>query len=546
MHGLRTKLVQLSNNIIQLPVKPFIIIITETWLHDEILNTELNLMNYVIHRCDRKQRKQRIHSNTSLFQHDQQQQQQLQFYNQQAQQQQQPSTSSSSVNQNIPLPKKKGGGSLIAVHKTLTSKLLSKIDNDQESLFVQIKFKHSTLVVGCSYITKPATLAAYQNNAQHIEYLFSKYPDNHFALFGDYNLHHTNWNASSPISHTHSRYVEPIVQDAADSLNNMASILNLKQLFPDHPTKNYTLDLCFSQDTYFSVSTWNGLLELLPSDSHHIPVVFDYTDVPDSKLNNSEKFYLYKLIDINTFSLHFSKFISALDQISINSPLIDLEFIFDKFYSSIHDAIQKSVPVRIHKANEFPSWYDDELIALIRNKKEIHLRWKILSDHNDLIGFKQLRALCRQKTRRLYNSYLRQIQDNIKTNIKNYWSYVNHQRTDRSIPTKMFLGSNESLNLNDTSNLFGDYFSSVHKLSNYYQVSHLLTNSPDNIEYWILSESEVSDAIHEADCGSASVPDALPMLILKNVQLHWYPSFVNYLIYAFAMVFIPRYGRWLM
>ena len=72
---------------------------------------------------------------------------------------------------------------MIAVYNTLNSKLLKKIDNEQESIFVQIKFKNSTLIVGCSYITKPATLDEYIKNAQAIEDLFSKYPGTYFAIF---------------------------------------------------------------------------------------------------------------------------------------------------------------------------------------------------------------------------------------------------------------------------------------------------------------------------------------------------------------------------
>ena len=125
-----------------------------------------------------------------------------------------------------------------------------------------------------------------------------------------------------------------------------------------------------------------------------------------------------------------------------------------KFIMFFYAGIENSVPRRFYRSNQFPNWYDNELISLIFAKKKLHLAFKIYHNEKDKKGFELLRAVCKSKTRSLYNKFLVNTQNSIKTNVKNYWSYVNKLRTTKSIPSKMYLAEKQSQNDFETANLF--------------------------------------------------------------------------------------------
>ena len=81
---------------------------------------------------------------------------------------------------------------------------------------------------------------------------------------------------------------------------------------------------------------------------------------------------------------------------------------------------------------------------------------------DDEISFSELRAICKKQSKILYKKYLTDVQNSIKSNVKNYWSYINKLRSDHNIPSNMYLDNVFSSNDNETANLFGSFFASVH------------------------------------------------------------------------------------
>ena len=213
-------------------------------------------------------------------------------------------------------------------------------------------------------------------------------------------------------------YQDPLATSAVSSVNSIANLLNLIQLYPVHPCKNYTLDLCFSDSDYLKVLHSDNAMDLIPCDEHHISAYFEYNDFFFNNHKHFEKFFLYNSIDVDKFNYLISKFdFSFLNIFDLNSCNIDIDFIINKFCSLLYSAISQSVPIHYHTLNEFPSWYDIELIKLIYDKKQIHRLWCCTGEESDYNDFKFLRALCKTRTRFLYNLYLTNIQNSIKSNI---------------------------------------------------------------------------------------------------------------------------------
>ena len=98
----------------------------------------------------------------------------------------------------------------------------------------------------------------------------------------------------------------------------------------------------------------------------------------------------------------------------------------------------------------------------IQDKKRAHCRWKIRGFLSDFIEFKRLRALYIKISRSKYREYISIVQDNLKKNIRSFWSFVKHLNNDSYIPSETFLNDNIANNDSETCNLFSQYFGSTY------------------------------------------------------------------------------------
>ena len=81
------------------------------------------------------------------------------------------------------------------------------------------------------------------------------------------------WNNTKPLSFSKLGYIPRNILKSTTTLADTASLLRLSQLYPEHPHKNYTLDLCLGDESFASISEFGNHLALVPPDSHHIPIV---------------------------------------------------------------------------------------------------------------------------------------------------------------------------------------------------------------------------------------------------------------------------------
>lgn len=143
--GLRTKLADFRISVLSSNYP--IIVLTETWLDGSIHNGEFLDDRYVVYRSDRNSK-----------------------------------TSS----------KKRGGGVLVAVMKSLTSyELKCKCCN--EELWVRIKVGSVDLILCALYIPPSSDLDAYLSHLREVGRLMGEYGRSSFCLMGDYNLSGVRW-----------------------------------------------------------------------------------------------------------------------------------------------------------------------------------------------------------------------------------------------------------------------------------------------------------------------------------------------------------------
>ena len=150
VRGLKTKLTTLF--VESFNFNHHVIIFTETWLNDNIHNSEILSDDYHIYRCDR-----------------------------------------------LDLYKKTGGGVLIAVSAKFPSEqIINSSINDIEFVAVKIKLGKKSLFISCSYIppSSNADIYAKHLSAMKSAFMNSKTSDLLISL-GDFNLPSISWTGSN-------------------------------------------------------------------------------------------------------------------------------------------------------------------------------------------------------------------------------------------------------------------------------------------------------------------------------------------------------------
>ena len=182
-----------------------IICITETWLHDEISNSEIIPTNYTTYRKDRKSR---------------------------------------------------GGGVLIAINNDIPSQLITTHPLI-EMISIELDLSPH-LFITCLYIP-PNCSDSYQQEV--LNYLSTLNKDDNTILLGDFNIPDTNWStlhATAPFSHsfctlTHSAN---FIQLITEPTHKQGNILDLVLTNAPHRIQNLHVDstLCSQHSDHFLIS----------------------------------------------------------------------------------------------------------------------------------------------------------------------------------------------------------------------------------------------------------------------------------------------------
>ena len=92
--------------------------------------------------------------------------------------------------------------------------------------------------------------------------------------------------------------MEPVsetTESAASKLRNLLAPLEMKQFYPLHPNKGYSLDLLFSN---LAVEEFEVLDRLVHCDEHHIPSVFTLEAGVKDSINFDRIVYNFKRANV--------------------------------------------------------------------------------------------------------------------------------------------------------------------------------------------------------------------------------------------------------
>lgn len=456
-----------------------VVCLTETWLLPGIYDEELFDSRYVVYRRDR---------NCDL------------------------------------VDKRLGGGVLIAVRKELRTHLETEFILDLsyrgiEIMSVSVMIRdgqlESHLKVYCGYF--PHSINQIESQKIVFEAISDLQLQNrsntYYLLVGDYNISHASWMGSKDNPNVMC-LTNPGENLLIRNLSAFMSLTDLTQYNTIFNINNRLLDLVLASCTCIVARCDSPLV---PEDDHHPALCIQaelHTNV--THLNPPPREVLL------FFSADYDKINSDLLNIDWWNKLfmLDTNAAVDAFYEIIHNVIKNEVPTRRVNNNEaYPPWFSRNLKKIINKKLKVHKRWKIYNRLADYELFSSLRSEQKLLERECYNDFIKKAEDNIKTNPKNFWSYLKSKKTGNDMPNNFYLDSIKSSVGQDTANLFNHYFHSVFEpeFTNFQNsTSTLNKNSLISINTINIDTKIVKKYLDSIDISKGSGPDGIHPVFIKR------------------------------
>lgn len=461
MNGLRTKLECLKNNLSLLVPKPDIILLTETYLHPNLLDSELGFIGYNVFRRDRE-----VICGFSGY----------------------------------------GGGVLIAISDSIPVRVCDLLHPDLEHLFITVNHWSYKLLIGVSYFPPRSPSDSYARHTLEVDNLIRSFDDHEILLFGDYNLPQVSWTSPPPHLCNHP---DLLIRDSVKIIDDFATLHALQQYYPDNTLKNYTLDVAFSSSV--NLLHLESSDHLVPQDIHHDSAFFTLSHSYFRSIDFQSLQWDFRNVDYDSLSVSLATidWNSHLSHVNVDSNVSEL-------YNVIYTIIQKHVPSRRLFSSTFPIWFSHELKSLISDKKIAHKKWRSFNLQSDYIEFKRLRAVCIRLSRTCYRNYIAKVEASSVNDCKSFWSYVKTLKSSNNLPASMSLGDQHVTTLKEISDLFARHFSSVYIMSSNHNPSQSDQNDHTAIQDMLISESDILRASQNLKSSFSFGPDLLPTSFVKN------------------------------
>ncbi|XP_058811040.1 uncharacterized protein LOC131675929 [Topomyia yanbarensis] len=455
-----------------------IIVLTETWLNEQIYSAQLFGHQYAVFRTDRS------HLNSR---------------------------------------KTRGGGVLVAVSLKLNSYIdPATISNTLEQLWVIVDLPQNTLSIGVIYLPPDRRFDAVSIN-DHLESLGSV--SSRFGihtpaiLFGDYNQSNLQWR----FPERDLPFIDPLLSHMPAGSCALIDGFNLQAFTQINTIFNRNerlLDFVLANDTALPVTTVSSPIEpLIDLDADHpaLTVTFSMPTQIVYEEATVTNFLDFRRADYATLNAMLS---------IINWHFIESSTCIDEavehFSAIVENAVLSVVPAK--PPPQKPPWSNRRLRALKRARSAA-LR-KYCSSRSPY--FKQQLNITSNRYRHynhyLYNRHVKRTEDNLRRNPKLFWSFVNSKRKETGLPRSMFLENATACNESEKCNLFAEHFKQVFHDSSAtsMQIEEAIREMPrDVFDYSIphITESMVSTAMQKLKLSFAAGPDGIPSSVLKRCAL---------------------------
>lgn len=235
------------------------------------------------------------------------------------------------------------------------------------------------------------------------------------------------------------------------------------------------------------------------------------------EINKSDIKFLHsiKTEKINFFNANYEQINNEIRQIDWHSALQshNIDDAVNIFYDKIHTIIKKNAQIIRPKSDLYPKWYSENLIQMIKDKNYYRNKMKAANGEFYITLFQLKRKEIKREKRKCLKNYIASIEPMVQSNPKSFFAYTKAQKQNNRLPAAMFYRNTLAENMDETANIFADYFSSVYvNNSNSFEIN--VTNQNPN-DFRISSQT-ISNIISEINIFKTNSPDGIPGIFYKK------------------------------
>ena len=446
--------------------KPDIVILNETWLKNQILDSEIFPNNsYKVFRRDRS------------------------------------STSHPLDAKNPRKYRVGGGGVLIAIRSDLdaTCTLHSIKGRSAKAEIISVTVASGLGKNICfSTLYRVGTLGAENLNEvkRHLTSISNSKSIIRHILIGDLNLSKTKWPAGDTSC--------TIEQGFVDMFNDF----DLKQLIskPTHEQGN-TLDLLLS-----NCPDLLSDIEILNKDSvcksDHFGIKFKVKSCSKRLKSPKRKIYNFNKANFSAINSELKK----IDWGSLLNEDEDINITLHKFNFTLKSVCDRYIPIVTIKSGFQPPWFDSELDSICKMKNKLLNKYKLTKDDKIKEEIKKIRKKFRKTCEKKKRDNV--LNDDDPAIIKKkFWSYLKSTSTSTRIPETVSYKGRFRSNTKDKADLFNKYFSEQFSSPSDYGININMENDPNINTYF--NESDIYNLARKLNANKAAGPDKIHRKILK-------------------------------
>lgn len=471
VRGLRTKMSECYKQIRSLNIDLYCL--TETWLNESHPSSLIFPSDYAVHRSDRSE-----------------------------------------------AMASRGGGVLTAVRRDIHAFRRHDLETeDVDSVWIQIVINKNVkpFLLGNIYIPPGMDENLLNSYFSKIESTldFTCYD---IILVGDFNCPKIDWSTLSCSKCTQS------VKNRAISLVSFQSFLNLVQRNFIYNYYGDLLDLCLTNIPN-KIDICSSLHDLVTPDRYHPTLSIQL------KINKQDNFPSSASNGHFNYSQgnYYGLYLDLLNK-DWNSILNDgkVDDIVRNFTSTILFFMNKHIPMyNSNLRNKYPKWFTRSLIHLNEKKNFLHKKWKrthtldLYNEYNNVRKiFKKKLGICKER-------YLRNIENNLTQQPKNFWNYINNNIKGTHSKICLMNGSKCLVENCDISKFFADYFKNATPVQSRLFPSSSLGFSNNILPYFNITLSDIIRSTKKLKPGRTCGSDGIPSFLIKGclecllVPLHY-------------------------
>lgn len=461
VRGINTKVNEIYNN--SAACNNDVIVFTETWLSDSVLNSEIFSINFVAFRCDRR---------FDL------------------------------------VGATRGGGVVLALRRNLS---VVRVDTSMFDYLIYVDMVGVKVIINeiifyifAIYIPPNATVQMYESLFEtflSLPYFLS----NKVLLIGDFNIPdficHLNASAST---------------GKINLINNFMNFANLDQINSIKNAYGRLLDLALTNNL-------NGFTEraidVLTAEDNHHPAIVLSLEIRLASKNNRQKnnlnFYNFKRTNL----VNLYQNLSYINWNTI-TECTDVNTACERFYEIIYNTLDIHVPKTQKRNKTYPPWFTGQIIQNIKLKYKWWKKYKKTNNPLDLETFKNMRRDTKNDIKDSYKIYCSRIENGIKSDPKKFWRFINDKKSNHTLPTTMSYDDTVIQEPQIIADSFASFFQSSYVASSQKgNNDNDLYPSQSPVDINKIPEQVVTTALKQLKPKATVGADRIPAFVLKDCAI---------------------------